>query len=72
MVGTKGGQIFFNGKAKQNIVGAKERQVFFSGKAKQNEVGGKERLGCLTFAPSLKRDNRVTLFLQLHFASLHR
>ena len=45
---------------------------FFSGKAKQNEVGGKERLGCLAFAPTLKRNNRVTLFLQLHFVSLYR
>ena len=42
-VGAKGRQIFFRGKAKQNIVGVKERQIFFSGKAKQNKVGVKER-----------------------------
>ena len=60
-------QIFFSGTAKQNKVGAKERQVFSSGKAKQNKVGENKRLSCLAFAPTLKRNNRVTLFLQLHF-----
>ena len=54
-VGAKGRQIFFSGKAKQNIVGAKERRIFFSGRAKQNKVGGKEWLGCLAFAPTLKQ-----------------
>ena len=67
-VGAKGRQIFFSDKAKQNKVGAKERQVFFSGKAKQNKVGGKVWLGCPALLLEQKRDNRVTLFLQLYFS----
>ena len=72
MVWAKGRQIFFSGKTKQNIVGAKERQIFFRGRAKQNKVGGKEQLGCPALMLEQKRDNRVTLFLQLYFVSLYR
>ena len=61
-----------NWEAKQNKVGTKERQVFFIDKAKQNEIGGKEWLDCLALMLEQKRDNRVTLFLQLYFVSLHR
>ena len=59
MVGAKGRQIFFSGRAKQNKVGAKERQIFFSGWAKQNKVGGKEWLGCLASAPTLKQSETL-------------
>ena len=34
---------------------------------RQNEDGGKERLGCSALMLEQKRDNRVTLFLQLYF-----
>ena len=64
-------KIFFSGKAKRNKVGVKEVQVFFSGKAKQNEVEGKERIGCPALMLEQRRDNRIALFLQLHFVLLH-
>ena len=70
-VGAKGREIFFSSKAKQNKVWAKEKQIFFSGKAKQNEVGSKERLGCPALMLEKKRDNSVTLFLQLYFVSFY-
>ena len=70
-VGEKGRQIFFSDKAKQRKVGAKKRQIFFSGRAKQNKVGSKERLGCPALMLEKKRDNQVTLFLQLYFVSLY-